>query len=422
MQSLLRSPLRVQLIELLLHNGGPRGMAALAVDVAAPESDVEGCITPLLRSGWLEETTARTVRVVAARASDLRGAIARIDPLVAAAVERTKSLQRGPLARIIGHGERMRMVLEQTQMAARNRVDVLILGETGTGKELIARAIHDLSARASGPFVPVNTADLPADLFEAEPLGHAKGADPGVTGARRGRLGAADGGTLFVDEIAELDLGAQAKMLRAIQERAVLSLGASREVLADFRLIAATSRPIADMAREGSFREDLLYRINAFTIWLPPLRERPEDIPELAAHLAATATEHGMPATPGPSAAACARLSDELWPGNVRQLQSVVLRAAFLACGEPIEAHHVEQALAPTERESAASPARRGEGSRVSLDAIIRKRVLDALRNTGGNVTAAARALAGSKMTLYRELDAWEPESAGLLADRRVDR
>ncbi len=313
---------------------------------------------------------------------------------------------QGLLARIIGRGERMRMVLEQTRMAARNRVDVLILGEAGTGKEFIARAIHDLSARASGPFVSVHNAAIPVDLFEAEYFGHAKNAYTGATSARRGRLVAADGGTLFLDEIAELDVGSQAKLLRAIQERSVLPVGASREVATDFRLVAATQRPIAEMAREGSFREDLLYRINAFTIWLPPLRERPEDIPELAAHLAATASERGMPATPGPSAAACARLADELWPGNVRQLESVMLRAALAARGEPIEVQHVEQALTPAEREPTGAPAHRHEGPAMPLDAIIRRRVLDALRDTGGNVTAAARALAVTKGTLCHKLDA----------------
>jgi DNA-binding NtrC family response regulator len=269
--------------------------------------------------------------------------------------------------------------------------------------------------------VPVNTAAIPVDLFEAEYFGHAKGAYTGATGARRGRLVAADGGTLFLDEIAELDLGAQAKFLRALQERTVLPLGASQEVPTDFRLVAATHRPIADMAREGSFREDLLYRINVFTIWLPPLRERPEDIPELAAHLASTAAAHGMPPTPGPSAAACARLADELWPGNVRQLESVVLRSALLARGEPIEVRHVEQALAPTQREPAHAPIRRDDEPAMPLDALIRKRVLEALRNTGGNVTAAARALAVSKVTLYRKLDAWEPESPGLLEELRTE-
>jgi two-component system response regulator PilR (NtrC family) len=413
--ALLRSPLRVQLVQELLSATGPRGIEALAVVTGAPDADAEACLAPLIRAGWLVEPRPGAVVVGANRRGDLVDALGRIDPSVASAAARARSLRDGPLARIVGRSERMRMVLEQTRMAARTRVDVLVLGETGTGKELIARAIHTLGARAAGPFVAVNTAAIPVNLFEAEYFGHTRGAFTGASAARLGRFVAANGGTLFLDEIAELDLGAQAKLLRALQERSVLPLGAKEEVPTDFRLVAATHRPISDMAREGTFREDLLYRINVFTIWLPPLRERPEDIPELAAHLAATAASHNIPPTPGPSAAACERLACELWPGNVRQLENVVLRAALLAQGEPIEVSHVEAALAPP-RDAAPAPRATADDSPAEpMDAIIRRRVLEALRSTGGNVTAAARNLAVSKVTLYRKLDTWEADRPGLL-------
>ena len=239
--------------------------------------------------------------------------------------------------RMIARSESLRGVLATVERVARTDSTVLILGETGTGKELVARTIHDLSPRRARPLVKVNCAAIPENLVESELFGHEKGAFTGATAARKGRFELADGGTLFLDEVGDMPLLAQSKLLRVLQEREFERLGASRPTRVDVRVLAATHRDLPQLVEEGRFREDLYYRLNVVPIRLPPLRERPEDIATLAlCFLSRFALKHGI---------AVERLSDESlqrlaayrWPGNVRELENIIERAVILASGSTVE-------------------------------------------------------------------------------------
>ncbi|MGE5466496.1 MAG: nif-specific transcriptional activator NifA [Ignavibacteria bacterium] len=231
---------------------------------------------------------------------------------------------------IVGHSGAMRRVFDQIRMVAKWNTTVLIRGETGTGKELIANAIHYNSPRASGAYVRINCASLPETLLESELFGHEKGAFTGAVGARKGRFEMADGGTLFLDEIGEISPAFQAKLLRVLQEGEFERVGGSRTVKVDVRVIAATHRNLEDLVDAGDFREDLYYRLNVMPINLPPLRERPEDIPELARHLVKRiAAVQGRPLTVAEGA--LRRLMQYAWPGNVRELENCLERAAVMS-------------------------------------------------------------------------------------------
>src|SRR3954454_2166622 len=253
-------------------------------------------------------------------------------------LQRIRHSREGRLtfADIITRSENMTGVVHIAQKAAASTIAVLIEGESGVGKELFARAIHGSSERKSKPFVAVNCGAIPDNLVESILFGHEKGAFTGATDRHTGKFVEASGGTLFLDEVGELPLAAQVKLLRALQEGAVEAVGGRKPVKVDVRIVSATNRKLLDRVKDGQFREDLFYRLHVLPLTIPPLAERPEDIPELVRHfLARFAAEEGKRVT-GLSAEALALLSSYRWPGNVRQLENAVFRAVVLADGSEI--------------------------------------------------------------------------------------
>jgi Nif-specific regulatory protein len=289
---------------------------------------------------------------------------------------------------IVGHSAAMRRVFDQIRMVAKWNTTVLIRGETGTGKELIANAIHYNSPRARGAYVRLNCASLPENLLESELFGHEKGAFTGAVGSRKGRFEQADGGTLFLDEIGEISPAFQAKLLRVLQEGELERVGGSRSFKVDVRVIAATHRDLETSVDDGSFREDLYYRLNVMPIVLPPLRERPEDIPEIARFLAGKIGE-SQNRKLTLSEAAIRRLSNYPWPGNVREMENCLERAAVMSESGAIDTDLI-QIDRPRESPSYA------ETARTNLDDPDlgeRERVVAALEQAGWVQAKAARLL-----------------------------
>ena len=238
---------------------------------------------------------------------------------------------------IVGAETGLRGVLEQIELVARSDAPVLVLGETGSGKEVVGRAIHARSRRASGPFLHVNCGAIPPELIDSELFGHERGSFTGAIGIRKGWFERADGGTLFLDEIGELPLAAQVRLLRVLQDGLLERVGGERQQHVDVRIVAATHRDLREMAENGRFREDLWYRIAVFPIRLPPLRERGEDIPALATHFALRASKRlGTPPVV-PSSEEIGLLLEYSWPGNVRELAAVIERAAILGGGSRLD-------------------------------------------------------------------------------------
>jgi len=241
------------------------------------------------------------------------------------------------LKNLVWRSQAMERVMELVRRAAPSRSNILLTGESGTGKELLARAIHHLSSRATGPFVVVNTGSVPVDLLESTLFGHVRGAFTGAVATKRGLFEVADGGTIFLDEIGTIPPQTQAKLLRVIQEREFIPVGGEQNVRVDVRIIAATNADLPRMVNEGTFREDLYYRLNVITIELPPLRQRPEDIPALAAYfLRRFAQENDKPSIVF-SPQTLDILTAFHWPGNVRQLENVVERGVVLCQGETFD-------------------------------------------------------------------------------------
>jgi DNA-binding NtrC family response regulator len=301
---------------------------------------------------------------------------------------------------MIGRDEKMLIVFEWIRTAAKSDISVLILGPTGSGKEVVARMIHELSRRSTGKFQAVNCAALPDTLFESEIFGYEKGAFTGAHDRKPGRLELANDGTLFLDEIGDMALIAQAKLLRVLEERRFERLGGHKSISVDFRLISATNRPVEQFVRDGRFREDLYYRVNAFAIRLPSLRERQVDIPVLAQRfLTRYCAAHGLPLDGKTfSREALDALSSYSWPGNIRELESTVSRAALSAPGrairsQDIEFLHATRAAGPAPQSRIPSLA---EAERAHI-----VRVLDAVQ---WNKKEAARVLAISRGTLYRKI------------------
>jgi Nif-specific regulatory protein len=282
----------------------------------------------------------------------------------------------------------MRRVFDQIRMVAKWNTTVLIRGETGTGKELIANAIHYNSPRARGAYVRLNCASLPENLLESELFGHEKGAFTGAVGSRKGRFEQADGGTLFLDEIGEISPAFQAKLLRVLQEGELERVGGSRSFKVDVRVIAATHRDLETSVDEGTFREDLYYRLNVMPIVLPPLRERPEDIPEIARFLAGKIGE-SQHRKLSLSEAAIRRLSNYPWPGNVREMENCLERAAVMSESGAIDTDLIQ---IDRPRESHAYT----DAARTNLDDPDlgeRERVVAALEQAGWVQAKAARLL-----------------------------
>jgi transcriptional regulator with GAF, ATPase, and Fis domain len=316
-------------------------------------------------------------------------------------------IKRGGLNEVIvGADAGLREVMAAVRQVARADVPVLILGETGSGKEVVARAVHAQSRRANGPILRVNCGAIPPELIDSELFGHERGSFTGSIGARKGWFERADGGTLFLDEIGELPLAAQVRLLRVLQDGSFQRVGGERSLNVDVRLVAATHRDLRQAVRDGAFREDLWFRIAVFPIPLPPLRERLLDIPALAAHFSLRAAERlGLPPRM-PDAEDLALLTGYAWPGNIRELASVIDRAAILGDGRRLE---VARALGvmpatpmvrPRPRDSAEPTASR-------LDDAIRRQIEAALRQCHGRVDGpfgAARLLAINPHTLRSKM------------------
>jgi two-component system response regulator HydG len=300
-----------------------------------------------------------------------------------------------------GESARMQRVVEQATRVARTNATVLITGESGTGKELLARHIHRESLRVRGPFVPVNCAGLTESIIESELFGHVKGAFTGAVRAKRGKFELAAGGTLFLDEIGEIPLNVQVKLLRVLQEREVEPVGGEEPVRIDVRLVCATHRDLDQMVKDGRFREDLYYRIKVIVLRLPPLRERPDDVEELAAHFLRLANERNRRDVRRFTPAALERLRGYPWPGNVRELENVVEQAVVLAPGEAIDASDLPEELTG---ERGPQDVLRIPVGHTLADAE-RELILETLRKTAGNKTQAAKLLGIGVRTLYRKLE-----------------
>jgi DNA-binding NtrC family response regulator len=300
---------------------------------------------------------------------------------------------------LVSSSEAMRQVFKRIGQIAGSDATVLVLGETGTGKELVARALHRNSRRAARPFVAVNCAAVPADLIESELFGHVRGAFSGALADRVGRFREAEGGTLFLDEIGDMALPTQAKILRVLQERELTPVGGNQLIKVDVRIVAATHRDLPAAVKAGSFREDLWYRLQVVPVMLPPLRERFSDVLQLAEHfLRLMGGDNPKRLT----AAAAQLLQSHRWPGNVRELRNAMERAAILSHGQFIDTEHIGLNAAP----SAGSSEIDWNGSMAAAVASIERQMLmRALAAADGNRADAARRLGLSRQQLYRKLD-----------------
>ena len=313
----------------------------------------------------------------------------------------TQDASGGERNALVGDSEAMRQVFKQIGRAATSDATVLILGETGTGKELVARALHRNGLRAARPFVAINCAAIPAELIESELFGHVKGAFSGATAPRLGRFQEAHGGTLFLDEIGDMALPTQAKILRVLQERELTPVGGQQAVKVDVRVIAATHRDLPQEISAGRFREDLWYRLQVLPIKVPALRERPGDILAIAEHFL---RQQGGDAPKRISPAAARRLLQHTWPGNVRELRNTMERAAVMSHGACIEAEDI--ALADRNvADSAGELSIDWDGElAVAVAQVERVMLQRALAAANGNRAEAARRLGISRQELYRKL------------------
>ncbi len=304
---------------------------------------------------------------------------------------------------IVGAASGLRGVLTRADQVARSDSSVLLLGETGSGKEVIARAIHDRSPRADAPFIRVNCGALPPELIDSELFGHEKGSFTGATARRKGWFEQADGGSLFLDEVGELPPTVQVRLLRVLQDGVITRVGGEQSIQVDVRVIAATHRDLAVMVQQGAFREDLWYRIAVFPILIPPLRERIEDIPELARHFARRASiKLGVPLRL-PTADEIEQLRDYPWPGNVRELSSVIERAAILGEGDRLEVTAALGLSGPARREAPVP----GGRSFITLDQAVERHIRAALTRSRGKVEGprgAARLLGLNPHTLRSKM------------------
>jgi two-component system nitrogen regulation response regulator NtrX len=307
---------------------------------------------------------------------------------------------------IVGRSFAIRALIEKIERVAPTPARVLITGENGTGKELVARAVHRLSTRANGPFVEVNCAAIPSELIESELFGHMKGSFTGAIADRAGKFEQADGGTLFLDEVGDMSLSAQAKVLRVLEDGVVTRIGGAKPISVDVRVIAATNKNLETEIAEGRFREDLYYRLNVVPVTVPPLRDRREDIPLLAAHFTALLSAHEGMAPRVLTQDAVERLSAFDWPGNVRELRNTVERILILASGPRITAADVDRLVGQRAVEQTSI------GSLMECrtfeefkDAAERAFLLAKLREHDWNVSETARLLDMPRSNLYKKIE-----------------
>src|SRR5687767_245640 len=418
-RTLVQSPLRAGLLRFLTARPDESfEVEALMAAFGRMRHDVDNCLNELVEFGVVTRAEGPPQSYAAARPEDAESSRL-LDTFLerradVSTEDQSPSVQR--FREMIGRDEKMLAVFEWIRTAAKSDISVLILGPTGSGKEVVARMIHELSRRGTEKFQAVNCAALPDTLFESEIFGYERGAFTGAYDRKPGRLELADHGTLFLDEIGDLSSVAQAKLLRVLEERRFERLGGHKSVHVDFRLISATNRPLDLLVRESRFREDLYYRINAFAIRLPSLRERAVDIPVLANRfLARYCAANGLPL----DAKQFTPESQELlasyhWPGNIRELESTVSRAALSAPGRQIRAADIEflhgHAMPRPEESSTRLPALRDAE---------RAHIIRVLEATEWNKLEAAKVLDISRGTLYRKIEEYGLEPAAGSGRRR---
>ena len=369
-------------------------IGALSTDRVA----VQDAVTLEGELRFLEAVSDLIAQVVQTRRRDYD----RIHALEKENLELRRSLEnKGKPDLRIGNSSSMREVYRQIGQVAPSITTVTIRGETGTGKELVARAIHQKSPCASGPFIAVNCAALPESLLESELFGHEKGSFTGATAKRIGRFEAADNGTLFLDEIGEMSLSAHSRLLRAIQEKEFQRVGGSDSIHVNVRLICATNRDLETDVREGRFREDLYYRINVFTIALPPLRERGADVMLLADYFVKKYSRLHDKNIERISTPAIDMLSAYHWPGNVRELENVIERAVIVSTGNVIEGHDLPPTL---QMKDASEQGERNDSFENLVAAYERELIVDALKDTQGNQTEAAKILGTTKRIIQYKI------------------
>ena len=322
--------------------------------------------------------------------------------------------ERGAFERLRGDSEKMRIVFRQIEQVAASTLSVLIVGESGTGKELVAQTLHEVSGRRRQEFVAINCAAIPDTLLESEIFGHERGAFTGAVQRKIGCFEMAHRGTLFLDEIAEMNESLQAKLLRVLQEQRFRRVGGREVIEADVRVIAATNRDPRKAIAEGKLREDLYYRLNVFTIVLPLLRERPEDVRPLARHFAVQYATRTGTTIPVFDRAAMDALIGHSWPGNVRELKNAVERAALLSDGGTILPEHLPPEVMASRSTQPLGPAPPAEGQHVpppltiplgsTMDAVERETILRTLEYTRGNKTQAAKVLGVSLKTMHNKV------------------
>ena len=403
-QTLVQSPLRAGLVRFLSARPSESfDVPGLMQAFGRMRLDIQNCVGELVTFGLAGQEGEDAAARFKFKPPDTELGAGLLDEFLKRRVpvsheERSPAVER--FRELIGSDEKMLVVFEWIRTAAKSDIAVLILGPTGSGKELVARMLHELSRRANHKLQTVNCAALPDNLFESELFGYEKGAFTGANDRKLGRLELANRGTLFLDEIGDLSLLAQAKLLRALEERRFERLGGNEVIEVDFRLVSATNKPLDLSTRDGRFREDLYYRINAFSIRLPSLRERAGDIPVLAQRALTRHCEAaGLPA----DAKVLAKDTIELlsryhWPGNLRELESALSRAALSSTGRTIRPGDIELLYAP-----AASEAQHGDrlASLAEAERGHIARVLEAVR---WNKKQAAEILQISRGTLYRKI------------------
>jgi transcriptional regulator with PAS, ATPase and Fis domain len=410
-QSLVQSPLRAGLLRFL--HARPEesfDIEALMQTFGRMRLDIENCVRELLAFGLTQRVEGAPGRFAFRRPESEAVQALLFEFLERRATvsheDRSPAVQR--FRETIGRDEKMLIVFEWIRTAAKSDISVLILGATGSGKEVVARMIHELSRRGSNRFQAVNCAALPDTLFESEIFGYERGAFTGANERKPGRLEMANNGTLFLDEIGDLSIMAQAKLLRVLEDRRFERLGGNQAIEVNFRLISATNRPLDQFVRDGRFREDLYYRVNAFSIRLPTLHERQSDIPVLAQRfLARYCASNGLPLDGKVlSREATDLLLQYQWPGNIRELESTVSRAALSSPDRIIRAADIEFLNV------AEAPAEDNQERMPSLRQAERAHIIRVLENVNWNKKQAASILDISRGTLYRKIleYALEPE------------
>jgi DNA-binding NtrC family response regulator len=419
-QALVQSPLRAAILRFLCARPDEAfDLEALMQTFGRMRLDVENCIRELAGFGLAQRVAgpgapryayshpeSEAVREILDQFLERRATVSHED--------RSPAVQR--FREMIGRDEKMLVVFEWIRTAAKSDISVLILGPTGSGKEVVARMIHELSRRGTNKFQAVNCAALPDTLFESEIFGYEKGAFTGAHDRKPGRLELANNGTLFLDEIGDMSIVAQAKLLRVLEERRFERLGGNTSIDVNFRLISATNRPLEQFVRDSRFREDLYYRVNAFSIRLPSLRERTTDIPVLAQRfLARYCAGNGLPLDGKSfSKEGLDLLMQYHWPGNIRELESTVSRAALSSPGRVIRAGDIEFLHA------AEAPLEASRDRLPSLAEAERAHILRVLESVNWNKKQAAGILEISRGTLYRKIVEYGLESNAAGAQDRT--